>query len=269
MSTSFALNCSASSLEYSTPWCQRLRDLFAAKQVLGRQIFDIECAAKQPYPDPRGYRLDKRLEWIHDGSNDLWYKCCEYRPKRGNFTVDVPHPRFAGGDAHSLKSTGMAAPNLGYQDKPKDPIGPLLQCNVYREKVDLGLAKGKKNDTLQQVTLEKWRGDGHGLGKLAGAALQEAAQEKLNEFMPSIQVSALSEENIDPGLPGEASPLNAEYHVFELAVPDPMLSIAISGNPVNCCPRSSRRRREAAGTNADGGDNDLVTHSWRLYCEFV
>jgi len=88
--TSFLYDCSYRSPNSLTPECQKLRGLFNAKEVLGKDIGKICPWEKNPDP-ALVYGLASlpktRQVWIHDTSSNLWYHCCEHRQRFKGFSI--------------------------------------------------------------------------------------------------------------------------------------------------------------------------------------
>mmetsp|Transcript_16035 Transcript_16035/g.30231 ORF Transcript_16035/g.30231 Transcript_16035/m.30231 type:complete len:268 (+) Transcript_16035:107-910(+) len=146
--TAFILDCSNESINSLDPDCMRLRDLFVGKEVLGSSI-TADCGV--PYDTENPFKRVKRVEYIHDSRDGLWYHCCEYRPPFGYFSHRTPPPKLEAEDV-SLGSMAMKFASSLFSRKKKSttseqlPVGkspeqegdlmemakgPLLQCNAY------------------------------------------------------------------------------------------------------------------------------------------
>lgn len=218
----FILDCSFKSSVGLTAGCSRLRDLFAAKEVLGESI--KECGDPPPYPDPREWARPppKREEYIHDTTTDLWYHCCEHRPYGGKFAIDAEAP-------HLQRSKGMLDSMKQYvglsHDQEEDifsrpyerPKGPLLQCNLMENLKHRQDSDGGREvvDKISKSTLGSLTGFGGHLCKGDQAvALQRYAGGTKFELLADDLGQC-----VDTGPPGATTPLGKPYHVFELKSP--------------------------------------------------
>ncbi|CAE7209729.1 unnamed protein product [Symbiodinium sp. CCMP2592] len=163
--TSFVLDCSNESSNSLDPDCMRIRDLFVVKEVLGSEITG-DCAV--PYETENPFKRVKRVVYIHDSRDGLWYHCCEYRPPYGSFSHRTPPPKLEAEDV-SLGSmamkfvSGMFSRKKSKTEPDKLPVGqapeaegyfmenppgPLLQCNVYE---NLKLVQNKTLGTRESL----------------------------------------------------------------------------------------------------------------------
>eukprot|EP00439_Symbiodinium_sp_Y106_P046360 s1978_g5.t3 len=120
----------------------RIRDLFVGKEVLGSEITG-DCAI--PYETENPFKRVKRVVYIHDSRDGLWYHCCEYRPPYGSFSHRTPPPKLEAEDPDKLP-VGQAPEAEG--DFMENPPGPLLQCNVYE---NLKLVQNKTLGTRESL----------------------------------------------------------------------------------------------------------------------
>mmetsp|Transcript_64290 Transcript_64290/g.135059 ORF Transcript_64290/g.135059 Transcript_64290/m.135059 type:complete len:288 (-) Transcript_64290:23-886(-) len=225
LATSFLKDCSLQSPESSSRECRRLRELFQGKDVIGRPIKDDECEARHPYPDPRGYKRDRRLEYFHDATNDLWYKCCEYRGRFQDFATQDPYPRFGDskkGSAEKRNATtfGKAVELDGIPDDSEEPSkGPLLECNMMEN-----LKHREDEQPERLITGQITEGKGFFSKKREcqgrqGVALQQYAGGSVHRTSSTKEISQC----VDIGTPGASTPVGKKYHVFRLSLPDPSL----------------------------------------------
>lgn len=227
--SAFIKDCSSRTPDNFLPECRRLHDLFVGKELIGKPIKD--CGTTTPYPDPRIYAREraKREEYIHDSQTDLWYHCCEYRPRYGHFSIEVDEPRTK--PVRGL----LGKAGTGIPENLEEPEGPKLQCNVLEN-----LKHRQDDDGGRMVTDEISKsafGSVTGLSEVDCRGDQAVA---LQRFAGGTKMRLLSDEAgvcVDTGAPGCATPMGKPYHVFRLSAPLPVLVGDTAG------PRMSRKLR--------------------------
>lgn len=180
--TSFVLDCSNESINSLDPDCMRLRDLFVGKEVLGSSVTE-DCGI--PYETENPFKRVKRVIYVHDSRDGLWYHCCECRPPFGYFSHRTPAPKLEAEDVSlgsmamkfasglfSKKKSSMSSEQLPVGQAPEtegdfqeQPQGPLLQCNVFE---NLKLVQNK--DHGHRFARESWRYAHEVYGRRGGAA---------------------------------------------------------------------------------------------------
>jgi len=245
--SAFIKDCSYRTPDVFMPDCQRLRDLFTSKEVLGKAIRN--CGTPPPYPNPR---IPKRVparreEYIHDSQTDLWYHCCEYRPPFGDFSAQADAPRMKAGKLSrfmpELLRGFASSKSNGIPDIIEEPKGPLLQCNImenlkHRQDDDGGrmATDGVAKGTLQAL-----------VGSSAGNCRGDQAV-ALQPFAGGIKRRIIADDTgtcIDIGPPGCATPMGKPYHVFQLGAPVPPLmdaAVAFAILAAGCHPNGRKAR---------------------------
>lgn len=232
-STSFLLDCSFRTPDGLTPGCRRFRELFIGKEVIGREIKEgITCGFVPEYPDPRpNAKLQVgREEYIHDTQTDMWYHCCEFRPRWGKFTVDVdqqyrpdPELKTAASQVFTIWS------GEGMNEEKDEPIGPLMQCNLLenlKHKMDMnGMREvySKVASGALGATVNALLGPA---GEISGEKCDSDEAVALRRFQgnakdPSPLAMAITGHCVDIGSYGNPTPNGKTYHVFELGMRPP------------------------------------------------
>lgn len=254
--TSFVLDCSNESSNSLDPDCMRIRDLLVGKEVLGADIAG-DCAI--PYETENPFKRVKRVVYIHDSRDGLWYHCCEYRPPYGSFSHRTPPPKLEAEDI-SLGSMAMKfASGLFSRKKSKtepdklpvgqapeaegdfmeNPPGPLLQCNVYE---NLKLVQNKTLGTRESLGDLPTRC----LGDEAVLIRRFTGGTKRKE-PPSLDTYTLPKdmECVDIGPKGTPTVIGKNYAVFmlraPLLMPCPMTCRPATGRPSGRDARSGRQ----------------------------
>ncbi|CAE7298255.1 SCYL2 [Symbiodinium natans] len=245
--TSFVLDCSNESINGLDPDCMRIRDLFVAKEVLGSSITE-DCGI--PYDTENPFKRVKRVEYIHDSRDGLWYHCCEYRPPYGSFSHRTPPPKLEAEDI-SLGSLAMSFVSGLFSKKSKTdsdklpvgsapeaegdfmemPQGPLLQCNAFE---NLKVVQNKDIGTRESLGDMPTRCMGD-----EAVLLRRFTGGTKRKEPPSLDPSQLPKDTecVDIGPKGTPTVLGKNYAVFMLHAPPalpPMLP------PASTCSSSTR-----------------------------
>eukprot|EP00929_Paragymnodinium_shiwhaense_P079255 TRINITY_DN41248_c0_g1_i1.p1 TRINITY_DN41248_c0_g1~~TRINITY_DN41248_c0_g1_i1.p1 ORF type:complete len:302 (-),score=68.13 TRINITY_DN41248_c0_g1_i1:249-1154(-) len=234
--TSFLKDCSFRTPDGLTGECRRLRDLFVGKELIGRDIKveGMTCGFVPEYPDPRrNAKLPVgREEFIHDTQTDLWYHCCEYRPRYGRFSVDVEGLRHQGSQS-ALGQLGSIYDRGPIPEEKEEPVGPLLQCNLM-ENLKHRMGKDGKRAIYDKISElggtvgQVCRGD-------EAVALRRFAGVRQSELKASLKDMGLvghkAKSCVDTGSYGNPTPTGKMYHVFELTLPDPSRALLLAVAP--------------------------------------
>lgn len=208
----------------------RLRDLFVGKEVLGSSVTE-DCGI--PYETENPFKRVKRVIYVHDSRDGLWYHCCEYRPPFGYFSHRTPAPKlevslgsmamkFASGLFSKKKSStsseqlpvGQAPETEG--DFQEQPQGPLLQCNVFE---NLKLVQNKdigSRESLGDMPTRCMGDEAVLLRRFTGGSKRKEPQNPLDPTgLPK------DTECVDIGPKGTPTVLGKNYAVFMLQAPWP------------------------------------------------
>jgi len=229
-STAFMLDCSHQTPDALTTGCERLRDLFHGKEIISKGI--ESCGDPPSYPNPRWPKRVpvQREEYIHDTQTDLWYHCCEYRPRFRGFSIDAEEPRLRDPDGpfyskgaldHAKELLMATKVHNGIPDVRQEPVGPLLQCNLLQN------LKHRQDDNGERMVVDEVAGSA--LAGIAesltgmGATKCEGDQAvALRKFAGGTKFALLGDDTghcIDVGPPGTSTAPDKPYHVFQLALP--------------------------------------------------
>jgi len=223
------LDCSHQTPDGLTTGCERLRDLFHGKEIISKVI--DSCGDTPSYPNPRWPRRVpiQREEFIHDAQTDLWYHCCEFRPRFKGFSINAEEPRLRDpeGPFHTksmldhAKELAMAQKeHHGIPDVREEPIGPLLQCNILQN------LKHRQDDDGQRMVVDEvatsaLSGVAESLTGVGATKCEGDQAVALRKFAGGTKFALLGDETgncIDIGPPGAPTPPDKPYHVFQLSL---------------------------------------------------
>lgn len=241
----------------------RLRDLFVGKEVLGSSVTE-DCGI--PYETENPFKRVKRVIYVHDSRDGLWYHCCEYRPPFGYFSHRTPAPKLEAEDVSlgsmamkfasglfSKKKSSTSSEQLPVGQAPEtegdfqeQPQGPLLQCNVFE---NLKLVQNKdigSRESLGDMPTRCMGDEAVLLRRFTGGSKRKEPQNPLDPTgLPK------DTECVDIGPKGTPTVLGKNYAVFMLQAPWPawpLSSLALAKFNIRRENRSFRRCLESRDT---------------------